>query len=79
MVLAGIYVLAWIALFGTVGWYLANQCGRYWLEGFILGGVLGPAGLFLLVLLPRGRHTEAEPIKRATDERQVSTFLEQLQ
>jgi hypothetical protein len=78
MVLAAIYVLAWLGLFGMVGWYVAAQCGRHWVEGLLLGGLLGPVGLFLVVFLPRSHRGGSAPIRRATDERQVASFLEQL-
>lgn len=79
MVLAVIGFIWWFMIFGGLGCYIAFQCGRHPVEGWFLGGVLGPIGLFLLVLLPRQR-CEPPParqaaVSRKVDEGELSDFL----
>jgi hypothetical protein len=72
------WLCAWVVLFGGLGLYVALQCGRAALEGVLLGALLGPVGVFLVAVLPRGRCSGVDPPRRATDERAVSDFLGKL-
>jgi hypothetical protein len=50
--LAAIVVLC--SIWGGLGYYVARQCGRNFVEGFVLGFLFGPFGAILVALLPRG-------------------------
>lgn len=53
--LTAVILLAWIALFGSVGWRLAGERNRYQPVWFALAAILGPAALMLLQAAPPGR------------------------
>jgi hypothetical protein len=46
-----IYLVAWVAVFGCLGWYIAAQGERTWLEGFMLGALFGPLGCIVIAIL----------------------------
>ena len=50
LIVAIINVLA----FGWLGSYVASQCGRDPSEGALFGALLGPVGVLIVALLPRG-------------------------
>lgn len=46
-------LLAYVVVFGWLGSWVAEQCGRDTLEGMVLGGLLGPFGVIIEGLLPK--------------------------
>jgi hypothetical protein len=75
MLQIAVYVIVWVVLFGFVGCYVSVQCGRRAAEGFLLGCLLGPMGLFLTAILPRAGSEGRPQTRRQLDERKVSDFL----
>lgn len=49
--LCGFFLSA--AIFGTLGTWVAKQCGRADNEGLFLGMLLGPLGVLIVAMLPR--------------------------
>lgn len=48
-----VFALIVFAGFGWVGYYVARECGRNLIEGFLFGFLLGPIGAVIVALLPR--------------------------
>ena len=46
-------VLVQLFVFGYFGFWVAGQCGRNPLEGYILGALFGPIGVIVEALLPK--------------------------
>lgn len=46
-------LLFWAIVFGWLGSWVADKCGRDPLEGMVLGGVFGPFGVIVEGLLPK--------------------------
>lgn len=53
MVQAAVFIALYVVLFGGFGMYVALQCRRTPLEGFLLGGLFGPIGVIIVALLPK--------------------------
>ena len=45
--------IVFCAGWGCLGYYVAKQCGRNVVEGFVFGFILGPLGVILVALMPR--------------------------
>jgi hypothetical protein len=53
-VVVGLFgLIAWCAIFGGLGAWVAKQCGRDSFEGGMLGVLFGPFGVLVEGLLPK--------------------------
>jgi len=46
-------VIAWVVVFGCLGYWVADQCGRSPNEGLVLGVLFGAFGVLIEALLPK--------------------------
>jgi hypothetical protein len=53
MGMLALYAVVWLVLFGSLGYWVAHQCGRNPDEGMILGFLFGPIGVLVEGLLPK--------------------------
>jgi hypothetical protein len=53
MIYVVIYALVSVLVFGYLGFWVAVECGRGRIEGFVLGALFGPLGVIIVGLLPK--------------------------
>ena len=66
LLVLGLIVSLWIALFGTAGAFLADRAGFSRLTGFLLGSALGPIGVIWIAWRGRG-HLRTETDRTRLD------------